>query len=167
MDNTMEHEKEVLEKVTLLDEILETLVEGKLVSSGKKIKVKLTYPAGSPNAGEEGYLGYTDNKKRYASFVSDEKDATVFEEKTYKKGVYLKCTLDSKEYNLDYHTGGGEVYGNTSEWSSNAWVFENDKLMPRVHKGGLALCPDKDPDYTKTLYISARLSPFKAKRVEV
>lgn len=75
--------------------------------------------------------------------------------------LFGKCKLDNKTCYLDYHTGGGEVYGSThGKWYVNSWKVENGHLMPRIHTGGLAVCPDHDPDYTSTLYVSLRLSPF-------
>ena len=134
--------------------------------SHSKIKIKLT----NQTTKETGYLGWTGSKKRLLRFVPKIEDALVFELEPYRDGAsYYKFLLEEYKHKkhglyMDYHISAGDVFGNDHKSTANSWLFDGDKLVPRVHKGGLAMCPSNESD-DPNLYVSLRLKPFKAERL--
>jgi hypothetical protein len=129
--------------------------------SNKKVKIKLT----NQETKEVGYLGWTGSKKWLMRVVPKIEDALVFELEPYKDGAsYYKFLLEEYKkkkhgLRLDYHTGAGDVFGSEHKSSSNSWILDGDKLVPRIHTGGLAMCPSDESD-DSNLYVSLRLKHF-------
>ncbi|WP_196888020.1 hypothetical protein [Aureivirga sp. CE67] len=133
----------------------------------EQVKIKLT----NQRTGEVSYLGWKGSKKWLLRCVSEE-EALVFSLKPYKDGAsyyifYLEEYKHKKHgLRLDYHTGAGDVFGSQHESTANSWKIEDNKLVPRIHKGGLAMCPS-DEDDDPNLYVSLRLEPFIVEQIPV
>ena len=102
--------------------------------------------------------------------VPNIKDALVFELEPYKdEASYYKFYHEEYKHRkhglyLDYHAGAGEVFGSEHKLTSDSWIYREDKLMPRIHRGGLAMCPSDDHE-DPNLFVSLRLTPFKVEEI--
>ncbi|MCG8531039.1 MAG: hypothetical protein MI749_10270 [Desulfovibrionales bacterium] len=115
------------------------------------------------------YLAYEENKQKYFSTVENEKDAAVFYKKPYKGADYYTTYPKKGKSGLriDYHTGGGEVYGQQHESAANSWELKDEYFVPRMTGGlSLKLCPS-DSTYQTCLFCSARLTPFKVTEIDL
>lgn len=130
------------------------------------VKLKLI----DPESNKVSYMAYKENKEKYFYEVDNEKDATVFYKKPYKGADYYTAYPQKGKPGLriDYHTGGGEVYGQQHENLANSWELKDGYFVPRVTGSlPLKLCPSPDPEFQKCLFCSARIEPFKVSEIDL
>lgn len=156
----------MMEKFTLADEVIESLLADRLKSAEEEVLLKLTYRSGAEQ-GDQGYLGYRPNSRRLFCFVSNKEYATSFRRHSYKgETSYLECMINGVPHYLDYKAEGGAIYGNPNRLWSVGWQVQDDALVIGGTDGQpFALCPDYEPVMMPVLYASVRLTPFKVSMV--